>query len=78
MATNSFVTSGPKAAARSAAATGNAVNAGEREDLANFISMISRDETPFLSSIGRTKASAIFHEWQTDELATPVSAAVVS
>ena len=44
---------------------------GQREDLANFISMITRDETPFMSSIGKTKASAIFHEWQTDELDTP-------
>ena len=43
----------------------------EREDLANFISMITRDETPFLSSIGKTKATAIYHEWQTDELAAP-------
>jgi len=59
-----------------AASTGNAVNAGEREDLANFISMISRDETPFLSSIGKTKATAVFHEWQTDELAPPTSAPV--
>jgi hypothetical protein len=71
-----FATGGPKAAARSAAATGNSVNAGEREDLANFISMISRDETPFLSSIGKTKATAVFHEWQTDELAAPTSAPV--
>lgn len=76
MATNNFTTGGPKAAARSAAATGNAMNASEREDLANFISMISRDETPFLSSIGKTKATAILHEWQTDELATPASSAV--
>lgn len=72
MAGNTFATGGPKAAARSAAATGNAGNVSEREDLANFISMISRDETPFLSSIGRTKATAIFHEWQTDELSAPV------
>jgi len=76
MAGQTFATGGPKAAARSAAATGNAVNAGEREDLANFISMISRDETPFLSSIGKTKATAVFHEWQTDELAPPTSAPV--
>jgi hypothetical protein len=76
MATNNFVTGGPKAAARSAAATGNGVGVSEREDLANFISMISRDETPFMSSIGKTKATAIFHEWQTDELATPASGAV--
>ena len=44
---------------------------GQREDLANFISMITRDETPFMSSIGKTKATAIYHEWQTDELAPP-------
>ena len=42
-----------------------------REDLANFISMIARDETPFMSSIGKTKATAIYHEWQTDELNRP-------
>ena len=45
----------------------------EKEDLANFISMISRDETPFMSSIGKTKAKAVFHEWQTDELTAPTS-----
>ena len=43
----------------------------QREDLANFISMITRDETPFMSSIGKTKATAIYHEWQTDELNAP-------
>ena len=43
----------------------------QREDLANFISMITRDETPFMSSIGKTKATAIYHEWQTDELNEP-------
>ena len=46
-------------------------DASQREDLANFISMITRDETPFMSSIGKTKATAIYHEWQTDELNTP-------
>ena len=35
---------------------------GDREDLANFVSMITRDETPFMSSIGKTKATAILHE----------------
>ena len=43
----------------------------QREDLANFISMITRDETPFMSSIGKTKATAIYHEWQTDALNAP-------
>jgi hypothetical protein len=71
MAGRTFATGGPKAAAGAAS-----VNASEREDLANFISMISRDETPFLSSIGKTKATAVLHEWQTDELATPASGAV--
>ena len=46
---------------------------GKREDLASFISMITRDETPFLSSIGTKKATAVFHEWQTDELAAPAA-----
>ena len=43
----------------------------QREDLANFISMLTRDETPFMSSIGKTKATSIYHEWQTDQLNTP-------
>ena len=49
----------------------NANDVSQREDLANFISMITRDETPFMSSIGKTKATAIFHEWQTDSLEAP-------
>ena len=42
---------------------------GKKEDLANYISNISRDMTPFLSSIGKGKASATVHEWSTDTLA---------
>ena len=57
---------GPAGPARS---TGKDVS--QREDLADFITMITRDETPFISSIGKAKASAIYHEWQTDELETP-------
>lgn len=56
-------------AAGPARATGKDVS--QREDLANFITMITRDETPFMSSIGKAKATAIYHEWQTDELAAP-------
>lgn len=41
---------------------------GQREDLANWISSISRDMTPFVSSIGKGKASATLHEWSTDTL----------
>ena len=52
-------------------------NVSQREDLANFISQITRDETPFMSSIGKTKASAIYHEWQTDELNAPGNSKLV-
>ena len=50
---------------------GDNVNVSQREDLANFITMITRDETPFMSSIGSAKATAIYHEWQTDKLEVP-------
>ena len=42
---------------------------GLREDLIDTIYDISPTETPFMSSIGKTKATATFHEWQTDNLA---------
>lgn len=48
--------------------TVNAV--GIREDLTDVISRIDPTETPFYSSIGRTKASAKYHEWQIQKLAT--------
>ena len=68
MAGRNFATGGPKAAAGT---TGLGVS--EREDLANYITMITRDETPFYSSIGKTKSKGILHEWTTDELAAPGS-----
>jgi len=57
---------GPQGPARATSA-----NVSQREDLANFITMITRDETPFMSSIGSAKATAIYHEWQTDQLEAP-------
>ncbi|MCM0043416.1 MAG: DUF5309 domain-containing protein [Burkholderiaceae bacterium] len=42
---------------------------GLREDLTDMIYDISPTETPFMSSVGKTKATATFHEWQTDSLA---------
>tara|TARA_R100000315_G_scaffold3188_1_gene1054 strand:+ start:14280 stop:15233 length:954 start_codon:yes stop_codon:yes gene_type:complete len=42
---------------------------GEREDLSDVIYMITPTETPMMSSIGKGKATAVFHEWQTDALA---------
>lgn len=42
---------------------------GQREDLMDVIYDISPTDTPFMSSIGKTKATAVYHEWQTDSLA---------
>jgi hypothetical protein len=42
---------------------------GQREDLTDVIYNISPTETPFMSSIGKTKATGVLHEWQTDSLA---------
>ena len=42
---------------------------GNREDLTDMIYDISPTETPFMSSIGKSKATATFHEWQVDNLA---------
>ena len=42
---------------------------GMREDLSDVIYNISPTDTPFMSSIGKTKATATYHEWQTDSLA---------
>lgn len=41
---------------------------GNREDLANIIYNISPMDTPFLSQAAKSKASAVYHEWQTDAL----------
>jgi hypothetical protein len=51
---------------------------GQREDLSDVIYNISPTDTPIMSSIGKTKATAVYHEWQTDSLAaaTVANAAV--
>ena len=46
---------------------------GQREDLSNTIYNIAPTETPVVSSIGKTKATATYHEWQTDDLAAAVN-----
>jgi hypothetical protein len=48
-----------------------------REDLMDMITNISPTETPFLSNIGKSKASNVYHEWLTHTLATPVTTTVV-
>jgi len=51
---------------------------GNREDLANVIYDISPTDTPLLNTLARAKATAVYHEWQTDSLsaATTANAAV--
>ena len=44
---------------------------GNREELADIISMITPEETPFISAIGDRKVDSVHPEWQTDTLATP-------
>lgn len=44
---------------------------GNREDLADIITMISPSATPLLSGIAKISATATNHEWQTDVLASP-------
>jgi hypothetical protein len=41
---------------------------GAREDLANTITLISPEETPLWTNSTKKSATAINHEWQTDEL----------
>ena len=41
---------------------------GRREDLANTIYNISPSDTPFMSMVGRSKATNTLAEWQTDAL----------
>ena len=47
-------------------ATNNSI--GNREDLEDVIYRVSPEETPFISNIGTTKATAVLHEWQTEAL----------
>ena len=50
---------------------------GNREDLSDIIYNISPTDTPFMSSIGKEKASGTLHEWQTDALSTAATNAQV-
>src|SRR5438270_325295 len=42
---------------------------GNREDLTDVIWNISPTDLPFQANIGKTKATAVLHEWQRDVLA---------
>src|ERR1044072_1904408 len=41
---------------------------GNRESLHNIISILNKDETPFVSTIGSGDADATYEEWQLDTL----------
>lgn len=45
---------------------------GNREDLENTIYKIAANKTPFTSNIGKDKATATYHEWQTFSLRAAV------
>jgi hypothetical protein len=47
---------------------------GIREDLSDVIYDISPQDTPIMSSIGKSKATSVYHEWQTDSLAASTTA----
>lgn len=49
-------------------------NVGIREDLTDIIYRVAREETPFMSNVGRTKAKQVKHEWQKESLASPSTA----
>lgn len=44
-----------------------------REEFSNAIHMITPEETPFLTLVGREKVASIHPEWSTDDLRTPVT-----
>jgi len=50
---------------------------GKKEDVEDIIYDISPTDTPFLSSIGSSKANATVHQWQQDKLAAVTANAVV-
>lgn len=50
---------------------------GNREDLIDQIFNIDPVEVPFQASIGKAKASAVLHEWQSQQLAAAAANAVI-
>jgi hypothetical protein len=47
---------------------------GQRDDLSDVIYDISPTDTPVMSTLARGKATAVYHEWQTDSLAAATTA----
>ena len=57
-------------------ALGGGATGSIREDLANFISNVDRDETPMISAMGSTKATSTYHDWLTDSYEDPIAQTV--
>ncbi len=47
---------------------------GLREDLTDMIYNLSPTDTPLMSTLAKSKATAVYHEWQTDSLAAATTA----
>jgi hypothetical protein len=50
---------------------------GNREDLTDIVSVITRHETPLYSTLQKVSAREVLHEWQTDTLSTGSSNAAI-
>ena len=50
---------------------------GNREDLTDVISMITRHDTPLYAGLEKVSAKATLHEWQTDTLSTGATNAAI-
>ena len=50
---------------------------GNREDLSDMLWDVSPTETPFVTAVGKGKATATAHDWLTDVLDDPVSNAAI-
>lgn len=57
--------------ARPTNSTSTIESVGNREDLEDVIYRVAPEETPFISSIGTDSASAVQHDWQTEDLRAP-------
>jgi len=53
--------------------SGTGVGLSNAEDVSDFIIMIDPEETPILSALPRKKATATYHEWLTESLASAAS-----
>jgi hypothetical protein len=51
-------------------------NVSNREDLSDILTILAPEETPVLSSLAKTRASAVQYEWTVDKLAAVSTAGI--